>query len=657
MIITEQRIKEIILEELLLEQQLLNEKKVTDYINKFRNNILDFFKKNKKNKQNPNSPINIALRNWANEYQKLLINNPNISREDAIQFNIQQAKEVGMPEEDIKNILTRNPPPSPKDEEEPESIGTEDFAPEDDSTNKSEHLYDKISSKTSFSKDDIEKTIKILIKNNLLKPEIIKKYNLSENSKFRGKYNMSINKKVLKRIIKEEMQKARTNEAFEGIMGDIQGIKAGLKSARSGEMSGGKTGRLPNLMKKSLADIAAQTKKLSLQITDIKKQADASNLQVSKELQTVIGAISRANEESTKLSTSNQQLLFPKGSPEAASGKSPDAGGTNAPGGQTTGAGPVVGPISGPTTAGDSAQQVGGGGVGDISPADYKAETEKIRTGGGMTADVSTKMNQANVNTTTQPQAQQASTISPQQTPSSSQQAQQKPAPVKLSASGRSGIMPYYNVISKSEGYPENISGKEFAAIISALGGESILSEQIDMAKISAASNVSPEKVKQLVDFLQKNNLIKTNDQQAASAEQKQDKNIKSYTSLNKDLGSFFDQIKSELPDSISTPTALANMLKAIDDNLENILTENEQMSLYDSIAKKTKFNINDIKQTIEVLKKHNLLKPEILQKIQPAQVATTTNESLNEQLISRNKNNLSNEQIKRMKLLAGIIK
>lgn len=113
MIITEQRIKEIILEELLLEKQLLHEKKITDYINKFFNQIKNVIKNNK-SKQDPNSPFNIALRNWTNEYQKLLINNPNISREEAKQFNRQQAREIGMPEKEIDIILNGLPPPPPQ---------------------------------------------------------------------------------------------------------------------------------------------------------------------------------------------------------------------------------------------------------------------------------------------------------------------------------------------------------------------------------------------------------------------------------------------------------------------------------------------------------------------------------------------------------------
>jgi len=83
------------------------------------------------------------------------------------------------------------------------------------------------------------------------------------------------------------------------------------------------------------------------------------------------------------------------------------------------------------------------------------------------------------------------------------------PQPVKYSTSNRTGLMPYYNVVRKTQGFPEDISGVEFANIVSAMGGTDILSEQLNLNNIATASKVSLEKVKKLVDFMQKNDLLK----------------------------------------------------------------------------------------------------------------------------------------------------
>ena len=69
--------------------------------------------------------------------------------------------------------------------------------------------------------------------------------------------------------------------------------------------------------------------------------------------------------------------------------------------------------------------------------------------------------------------------------------------------------MPYYNVIRNTQGYPEDISATEFANIVSAMGGTDILSEQLDLNNIATTSKVPLEKVKKLVDFMQKNDLLK----------------------------------------------------------------------------------------------------------------------------------------------------
>lgn len=201
---------------------------------------------------------------------------------------------------------------------------------------------------------------------------------------------MSINKKVLKRIIKEEMEKARTNEAF----GRFKGVMGAVKSAASGEMSGGKEGKYPDEVKNKLSKISFQSKALSDDILNTVNSAKKANLAASKELAIVLQKLSGLNQASNKLVSDKSQLLVAKNSPDATPEQSIQADGTGGIDGEAISAGPTVGPTGYTTTAGGPSQQVGGSGVGDISPAGEKAETEKIRANGGITGDVSGKKEQ-----------------------------------------------------------------------------------------------------------------------------------------------------------------------------------------------------------------------------------------------------------------------
>ncbi len=164
------------------------------------------------------------------------------------------------------------------------------------------------------------------------------------------------------------------------------------------------------------------------------------------------------------------------------------------------------------------------------------------------------------------------------------------PQPVKYSASNRTGLMPYYNVIRNTQGYPEDISATEFANIVSAMGGTDVLSEQLDLNNIATTSKVSLEKVKKLVDFMQKNDLLKKIKQEPTDV--------------------YEDEFRKKYPD---VP-------------LDRIPTgKQRQVTLPDG----KKIFVKGGKRMDETLK---------------------------ENLIARKNNSLSEQQVKRFKLLAGLL-
>ncbi len=164
------------------------------------------------------------------------------------------------------------------------------------------------------------------------------------------------------------------------------------------------------------------------------------------------------------------------------------------------------------------------------------------------------------------------------------------PKPVKYSVSDRTGIMPYYNVIRSSEGYPEDISGTEFTNIVYAMGGTNILSEQLDLNNIATASKVPLEKVKKLVDFMQKNDLLKKIQQDPTDI--------------------YEDEFRKKFPDV---------QLGKIPVGRERQVTLPDGKKIFVKGGKRM-------------------------------------NEALKENLIARKNNSLSEQQVKRFKLLAGLL-